>query len=82
MPIEGYGAEKGGVGRLNLPFADAVLTDGWLFLLGRAAIAVGGIVVRARKTIVNLIAIPGKAGYGFERVVRVTIRRALACSRA
>lgn len=76
MSIRRYGAEGGkGAGGQNLPFARAVLADGWLYVSGQVPIADGELVAgstaaQARQAIRNLLAVLKEAGYGPEHVVR------------
>ncbi|HEX4065058.1 MAG TPA: RidA family protein [Acidobacteriaceae bacterium] len=76
MSIRRYGAEGGkGVGGQHLPFARAVLADGWLYVSGQVPIADGELVAgntatQARQAIRNLLAVLNEAGYGPEHVVR------------
>ncbi len=69
--IGAEGANKPGA----LPFARAVVADGWLYVSGQVPLrdgelATGSVAVQARQAIQNLIAVLNEAGYGPEHVVR------------
>lgn len=73
-----YGSGSFGAGGKELPFADAVEADGWLYVSGQVAmvggeIIAGGIVEQATQTFANIRAILERAGYGFDDVVRVGV---------
>lgn len=75
MSITRYGKGSTGAGGQPLPFARAVEADGWLYVSGQVAmekgeIISGGLIPEVHKTLQNVIAILGEAGYGVEDVVR------------
>lgn len=76
MSIKRYGAEGGkGAGDQHLPFARAVLADGWLYVSGQVPMVNGEVVggnvtAQAHQAIQNLVAILKEAGYAPEHVVR------------
>lgn len=76
MSIQRYGVEGGqGAGGQRLPFARAVVADGWLYVSGQAPIVngevvAGNITTQSRQAIKNLLAVLAEAGYGPEHVVR------------
>jgi reactive intermediate/imine deaminase len=76
MSIKRYGAEGGkGTGDQHLPFARAVLADGWLYVSGQVPMVNGEVVggnvtTQAHQAIQNLVAILKEAGYAPEHVVR------------
>lgn len=75
MSITRYGKGGTGAGGQPLPFARAVEADGWLYVSGQVAmengeIISGGLIPEVHKTLQNVIAILGEAGYGVEDVVR------------
>jgi reactive intermediate/imine deaminase len=78
MTIKRYGTGQTGAGKQALPFARAVEANGWLYVSGQVAmengeIVGGGIIAETRKTMENVIAILGEAGYGLEHIVRVGV---------
>ncbi len=78
MTIKRYGGGQTGQGGTPLPFARAVVADGWLYAAGQVPmvdgrIVDGGIVPQAHQAICNLISILEETGYGVEDVVRVGV---------
>ncbi len=76
MTITRFGAEgKAGAGGKKLPFARAVMADGWLYVSGQVAmqngeIIEGGIVAQSHLAIQNMLDIIQEAGYQRKDIVR------------
>jgi reactive intermediate/imine deaminase len=76
MSIKRYGVAVGtGAGGQQLPFAQAVEADGWLYVSGQVPmidgeLIAGNIVLQAQQAIRNLMSILNEAGYGPEHLVR------------
>lgn len=76
MDIKRFGVEGGtGTGGQHMPFARAVVADGWLYVSGQVPmvngeVIDGGIVAQTHQAIKNVLAILAEAGYGPEHVVR------------
>ena len=78
MSLTRFGTGQSGAGKQPLPFARAVLADGWLYVSGQVAmkdgeIVGGGIIAESRRAIENMIAILTEAGYGTADIVRVGV---------
>jgi reactive intermediate/imine deaminase len=79
MAIERIGGAGTGSGGQPLPFCDAVVANGFVFVSGQVAmgddgeIVPGGIVPQTHKTIQNLVRILEKAGCSLQDVVKANV---------
>jgi reactive intermediate/imine deaminase len=79
MTIERIGGVKSGSGGQPLPFCQATVAGGFVFVSGQVAmdadgeIVAGGIVAQTHKTLQNIIAILDKAGCTLADVVKATV---------
>ncbi len=79
MAIERIGGARTGTGGQHLPFCQATVANGFVFVSGQVAmgddgeIVEGGIIAQTHKTIQNVIAILAKAGCTLEDVVKANV---------
>lgn len=79
MTIERIGGVKSGAGGQSLPFCQATVAGGFVFVSGQVAmdatgeIVEGGIVPQTHQTIKNLIAVLERAGCTLQDVVKANI---------
>lgn len=79
MAIERIGGVKTGTGGQSLPFCQATIAGGFVYVSGQVAmdadgeIVPGGIVEQAHQTFRNLIAILEKAGCTLAQVVKINV---------
>lgn len=79
MSIERVGGARTGSGGQHLPFCQATIANGFVFVSGQVAmgddgeIVEGGIVAQTHKTIQNIVAILEKAGCTLKDVVKANV---------
>ena len=79
MSIQRIGAAATGTGGQSLPFCQATIANGFVFVSGQVAmdengeVVDGGVVPQTHKVIENLVAILAKAGCTLEDVVKANI---------
>ena len=79
MSIQCIGAAATGTGGQSLPFCQATVANGFVFVSGQVAmdekgeVVEGGIVPQTHKTIENVIAILEKAGCTLKDVVKANV---------
>jgi reactive intermediate/imine deaminase len=78
LSIQRIGATTTGTGGQSLPFCQATVANGFVFVSGQVpmdenGVVDGGIAPQTHKVIENLIAILAKAGCGLEDVVKANV---------
>jgi reactive intermediate/imine deaminase len=79
LSIQRIGAAATGTGGQSLPFCQATVANGFVFVSGQVAmdengeVVEGGVVPQTHKVIENLVAILAKAGCTLEDVVKANI---------
>jgi reactive intermediate/imine deaminase len=79
LSIERIGAARTGTGGQHLPFCQATIANGFVFVSGQVAlgddgeISAGGIVAQSHHCIKSIIAILEKAGCTLKDVVKVNV---------
>lgn len=79
MTIRRIGGVKAGSGGQSLPFSQATVAGGFVFVSGQVAmgadgeIVAGGIIAQTRKTMEHIVAILGEADCTLADVVKVTV---------
>jgi reactive intermediate/imine deaminase len=79
LSIQRIGATTTGAGGQSLPFCQATVANGFVFVSGQVpmddngVVTDGGIAPQTHKVIENLIAILAKAGCGLEDVVKANV---------
>lgn len=79
MSIQRIGAAATGTGGQSLPFCQATVANGFVFVSGQVAmdaageVVDGGVVPQTHKVIENIVAILAKAGCTLEDVVKANV---------
>ena len=79
MSIQRIGASATGTGGQSLPFCQATIANGFVFVSGQVAmdengeVVDGGVVPQTHKVIENIVAILAKAGCTLEDVVKANV---------